>query len=329
MQTPQELVEERKEARQLLEALPENQREFLYRFSLMSAAFRKDYALNIGEIPEPIHHPGDIFDQLVGPWIDQVDETYYTISPLLANAAKEACPESRINQLHAQIADAILKAKDLTMIEAQSVLFHSIVGQNKDSFVAVIRGLMTIPENDWKKLCQEFSLFMHIKTDPPGELFPGDTFINSLFRSFQYRIAVEIEPESAPKILEIWDKETKPYEPRQSYLHSRIILATQVLMHHPVSLSVRKMMAYLKELIDIKDSDKEVQVIYDNLTRELKNIRLINPTLSASYLALFLQVNLFTLHSSATLLMHWMNFNPKLGLYYWLILRRTALTLGF
>lgn len=272
-QTPREVVEEREEARQLLIDLPEDQRELLYRLSLMSTKFREDYVLNIGEIPAPISYPGDIFIQLVGPWVDPVGETYYTISPLLADAAKQVWSEDKISGLHAQIADAILKAKDLTMIEAQSVLFHSIVGQNKDSFVAVIRGLMTIPENDWKKLCQEFSLFMHIKTDPPGELFPGDTFINSLFRSFQYRIAVEIEPESAPKILEIWDKETKPYEPRQSYLHSRIILATQVLMHHPVSLSVRKMMAYLKELIDIKDSDKEVQVIYDNLTRELKKYK--------------------------------------------------------
>ena len=266
LQPPQELVDEREQARQLLLNLPENQREFLYRLSLMSAAFRKDYALNIGEIPEPIPHPGDIFDQLVGPWIDQVDETYYTISPLLANAAKEVCPESRINQLHAQVANAILKTKDLTTMEAQAILFHSTLGQNKTGLIAVIQALMTVPENDWKELSQDFSLWMHIKTDPPEELFPGDAFVNYLFRSFQYGIAVEVKPELAPKILEIWDKEAKPYEPHESYLLSRLTLATEALRYYQVLLPAKQMVGYLEEIIDIIDSDEKVQEVYGDLT---------------------------------------------------------------
>ena len=70
LQTPQEVIEEREEARQLLINLPEEQREYLYRLSLLSTAFRKDYARKIGEIPETIPYPGDVFSQLVGPWID-------------------------------------------------------------------------------------------------------------------------------------------------------------------------------------------------------------------------------------------------------------------
>ena len=266
LQTPQELVEEREEARQLLISLPENHREFLYRLSLMSTEFRKDYVLNIGEIPKPIPHPGDIFSQLVGPWIDSVDETYYTISPLLANAAKEVWPDSEINKLHFQVANAILKTKDLTTIEAQAILVHSMCGQNKTGLIAVIQALMAAPENDWKGFSQEFSLWMHVNTNPPGELFPGDTSVNYLFRSFQYRIAVEVEPEFAPKILEIWDKETKPYEPRQSYLLSRLMLATQALRYYQVSLPVKEMVDYLKEIIDITDSDKKVQEVYGDFT---------------------------------------------------------------
>ena len=109
LRPPQEVVDEREQARQLLLNLPEDHREFLYRLSLISTEFRKDYALNIGEISESILQPGDVFSQLVGPWIDLVDETYHTISPLLANAAKEVWPESEINKLHAEIANAISK----------------------------------------------------------------------------------------------------------------------------------------------------------------------------------------------------------------------------
>ena len=269
LQTPRKVIEEREEARQLLLNLPENQREFLYRLSLIST-FREDYALNIGEIPESISHPGAVFSQLVGPWIDSVDETYYTISPLLTNAARQVWSESKINKLHAQIADAILKATNLTTIEARTVLFHSIVGQNKEGIIAVIHGLITTAGENWEELSKEFSWLMYVQTDPPEELFPGDAFVNSLFRLLQYRIAVEVQPERAPKILEIWDQEAKPHQPHQSYLLGRLMLAMQALIYDQVLLPVKQMVGYLKEIIEITDNNTELQETFDDFREELE-----------------------------------------------------------
>ena len=271
LQTPRKVVEEREEARQLLINLPENQREFLYRLSLIFTEFRRDYALNIGEIPESIPHPGDVFSQLVGPWIDSVDEIYYTTSPLLTNAARQVWSENKINKLHTQIADAILKATNLTTIEARAVLFHSIVGQNKEGIIAVIHGLITAARDDWKELSKEFSWLMYVQTDPPEELFPGDAFVNSLFRLLQYRIAVEVQPERAPKILEIWDKEAKPHQPHQSYLLGRLMLAMQALIYDQVLLPVKQMVGYLKEIIEITDNNTELQETFDDVRKELEN----------------------------------------------------------
>ena len=269
LQTPQEVVKEREEARQILMGLSENQRKLLYRLSLLTE-FRRDYSLNIGEIPEAIPYPGDVFSQLVGPWIDQVSENYYTISPLLKNAANEVWSKSKINDLHAEVANAILKANNLTIIEAGSVLLHSIRGVNKKGVIAVIASLMTASDDNWKMVSQALSWVTYIKTNPSKELFPGDTFANYCFRSLQYRIAVEVEPEFAPKILEIWDKETKPHEPNQPDPFSRIMLTTQVLMYHQVLLPAKQMVAYLKEIIDIKNNDKEVWETYLNSMGELE-----------------------------------------------------------
>ena len=262
VQTPGEVVEEREEARRLLADLPDNQQEFLYRLSLMATEFRKDYAVNIGEIPESLPYVGDIFGQLVGPWIDPVNKSYYTISPLLTRAADHVWSESKRNMLHAQIADAILKTGNLTRIEACAVLTHSIVGKNKLGFIAVINALRAAPEENWKEICQEFSWLIHVKSDIPEKSFPGDTFIKHLFRSLQYRIATEVEPESAPKILEIWDKETKPYAPHQSYLLARLEVATEALMYCQASLSAKQIVGFLREIIDITDNNNEVQKIY-------------------------------------------------------------------
>ena len=274
LQPPEEVKEEREAARLLLTDLPKDRREFLYRLSLMSIGFRKDYALNLAEIPEPIFHPGDVFSQLVGPWIDQVSETYYTVSPLLTNAAKEVWAESRIKDLHAYIANAILKTKNLTITEAWTVLTHSMIGQNRGGFISVIHALMTAQEDDWKNLCQEFSWLASIKTDPHEELFPGDAFVNQMFRSLQYRIAVEVRPKLVPKILENWDKEAKPYKPRQSYLLSRLMLATEILKYNQGTLPAKKLIGYLKEIIDIKNMNEKVWKSYFNSMEELKEINI-------------------------------------------------------
>ena len=267
--TPPEIIEEREEARQLLADLPENQREFLYRLSLMFTPFTREYALNIGEISESIPLSGDIFSQLVGPWIDPTRKEYYTISPLLDNAAKQVWSEDKINTLHAQIANAILKTKNLTTTEAWAVLSHSMLGQNREGLVAIVRALLTVPKDDWKKLSQEFSWLIHVKTNPPEELFPGDVLVNHLFRSLQYRIAVEIELGFAPKVLEIWDKETKPYKPHKSYILSRIMLAIQALLYYQVPLPVKQKIDYIKEIIASEDSCKEIQEVYNIFKRQL------------------------------------------------------------
>ena len=88
--------------------------------------------LNIGEIPEPIPNSGDILSQLVGPWIDQVSENYYAISPLLKDAAKAVWSDDTIKRLQANIANAILKTKKLTPTEAWTVFTHSMAGENKE-----------------------------------------------------------------------------------------------------------------------------------------------------------------------------------------------------
>ena len=269
VQTPGEVVEEREATRQLLVELPDDQQEFLYRLSMLPMPFRRDYALYIGEIPKTIPYSGNIFSQLVGPWIDQIHETYYTISPLLTNVAKQIWSEKKINDLHAQIAMAILESRDLTKIEARAVLYHSMLGQNEQGFIAVICALMTAPQDNWKELSHEFSWLIHLETDSPGMLFLENPVVNNLFRSLQHRMAVEVEPETAPNILENWDKEVVPFEPDQSYHLDRLMLAQHALTYGQSSLSAKRIVGYLKEIIEITKKHKEFQVTYDDSTGKL------------------------------------------------------------
>ena len=264
MQKPPEVVKEQELAQQLLTQLPDEQREFLYRLSLIPTEFRRDYALNIGDMPESIPYPGVIFDRLVGPWIDQVTEAYFIISPLLTNVAEQVWPESKTRELRAQIADAILKTRNLTIIETRAVFLNSMVGQNTLGFIAVIQALRTASEDSWKELRQEFSWLINGETHIPERFFPGDVFVNHLFRSLQHRIAVEVEPKAAPNILENWDRETVSYEPHHLYLQNRLLLATQALRYYQIPLPAKRIVGYLEEIINITESNNEAREIYYN-----------------------------------------------------------------
>ena len=269
LQTPPDVLEELEEARQLLMDLPIDQREFLYRLSLMPGPFKRDLAVNIGEIEDSITHPGDIFSQLVGPWIDPVSDTYYGISPLLNNAAAQVWSGDKIKKLRAQIANTILRAGNLTKIEAQAVLINSIAGKNETALVAIIHALRSVPIEHWRQLSRDFSWLIFLNTNDGEELISGDFIGNQVFRSLQYRIAAEVEPETAPKILEIWERETESHSTQSTYLLARKNLMGQALMSLQVALPLQQMMRYLKELISLDDTDA-IQQIYTNLPPQLE-----------------------------------------------------------
>ena len=192
----------------------------------------------------------------------------------MTNAAKEVWSDDKIKDLHAHIANAILKTKHLTILEIQSVFFHGMAGKNKEAFCTVIGLLMFAPENKWEKLSQEFSWLIGIKTDYIKSLFSDDVSANISFRTLQYRIAVKEEPEFAPKLLELLEQETRPSEVHESYLMERLILATQVLKYHQVALPAQKLIGYLKYIVEIIENNKDVEDKYFNLFEQLEGYKL-------------------------------------------------------
>ena len=265
LQTPSEVVEEREEARQLLLDLPDHQRELLYRLSLMFTRFRREVAIAVGEIPESIPYPGDILSQVVGPWIDPVDDTYFAVSPLLSNAATMVWSTSKVNRIESEIADSFLRQKTLRTVEAQAAFIHSMKGNNKLGLISVINALIAVPIENWEPLSKEFAWMTYIHTNPPKELFPGEGLPNHLFRLVQYRIAVNVDPEYAPKIMAIWDKETRSYESDKEYNQARTTLGVHALLYVKVLLPVKQMVTYIEEIIEISNRSNEVQEFFRDI----------------------------------------------------------------
>jgi hypothetical protein len=100
-----EVEAEKRECRQLLNSLPSGQRQALYRLSVFPGVFRCDHGIAIISSPPPLPEPGDLFDPLLGPWIEPLHAGYFTLSPLISGCAKQVfSPEEfrtlQIDALH-------------------------------------------------------------------------------------------------------------------------------------------------------------------------------------------------------------------------------------
>lgn len=257
--TPPDVLREQSESRQLLvEQLSEEEREFVYRLTIIAGAFRRDHAVATGECPPSLTHSGDAFDRLVGPWIESVGRGYYRVSPLLENAATQVWSKEKIQSLHSAVARAILKCGNLSTIEAETVFLHAWAGRDREVVAIVLHSLLVTPKKVWKSLAQDLSWLLHIGLEPRRPPFPDDPFVNFMFRMLQFRIAAEVELAKASLVFKVWDEEAIPYEPREPFLLGRYMLASHVLLYYQVEVPPKRLVALLVEMAEIEGRIKEV-----------------------------------------------------------------------
>ncbi len=103
-ETPEDVREQQQQARQLLDVLPPEEADLLYRASVALAPFRREHIVLLGENAN-LSHPGDLFDRLVGPWIERSAGDRFVLSPLLKNAGTEVWSQSTIEGIHSQLAN--------------------------------------------------------------------------------------------------------------------------------------------------------------------------------------------------------------------------------
>jgi len=259
LKTPSDVIRERSEARELLiEQLPEENRELVYRLSIVLGPFRRDHAVAISEIEPPIQFPGDALDKLIGPWIEIVGERYYSVSPLLENAANQVWPEEKVKSLHAAIGQKILTCGQLTTLEATKIFFHAWTSRDVWTMSMASHGIITAPEHIFKSIAHDLSWLIYVGVAPYQTLFPEYPFINYFLRMLQFRIAVVVEPKAGSKIAEAWKKEITPHEPREAFMGERLLFVTHLLLYYQVDLSPGRLLACLLELSEILEEPGEI-----------------------------------------------------------------------
>ena len=130
IQTPNEILDVRAEARRLLAELDPPARELIYRLSLVVELLDRERLMEIANSPPAISDPGRAIDRLVGPWLEVVQPDIFRISPLVRSAGEAANGLAWTMNTHRSIAQALLSRRSLTPSDVSEILLHAIAARD-------------------------------------------------------------------------------------------------------------------------------------------------------------------------------------------------------
>ncbi|OGV39512.1 MAG: hypothetical protein A2X48_12815 [Lentisphaerae bacterium GWF2_49_21] len=266
--TPEDVKEQQAQARQLLCALESDEKDLLYRASVALTPFRREHIVRLGEKAK-LKHPGDIFDRIVGPWIERTADDRFELSPLLRNSASEVWSVPTIEKIHAEIADVIMNSKALSITDGSHAFLHALLGRNKSVLGMMAISLMKQSSKETQQAFgQSMFWFLSYKVESDsGSLFDNDANLSFLLRMLQFRLCAIAEPDKAPQILSALERELPELDNTPATLLPIMLFCINGLLYVQVPLKMSYVIYLFKklELIQQRIIESQNQELLDSI----------------------------------------------------------------
>ncbi len=164
-------------------------RLFLYRLSLIVLKFDRKMALAIAETIPSLKLPGETFEALLGPWIEQKSEDRYAVSPLVSNTGQTTLHESDQKNVHRVVVDQLLTRNPFPADLFGQLLAHSLIARHEVGLMRIVAAVfMTKEEEKVRYLAHE--LFILQIVDSNKRIFPENPHLSYLLRIAQFIITI-------------------------------------------------------------------------------------------------------------------------------------------
>jgi len=191
VETRPEILDVRAEARSLIRALPETDRELLARSSLLSGRVPRARVMMVAALYPPIAEPGNVIDRLTGPWLERTDNNDLRTSPLLTNLGATTRGRDWAVEMHRGIAFTFAKSKSLFASDVFVITTHAMAGQTAKPLIPIIMSLLQADPKVWAQVVETAFLLTSFGIGDSLPLpFPDPSDI-AAFRVLQLRIAIE------------------------------------------------------------------------------------------------------------------------------------------
>ncbi len=236
--------------KRLVETLPSDAaRTLAYRLSIFSCPFTRDHAIKMAEKAPSLERPGELFDLLVGPWIEHLGASYYRISPLLQGSAAEVWSDEEIKALHFTAARAMTAKSNITPSEASNALLFAIFGEADSVVLGLTRSLLTQVTAILPLIANDFLWITLLKLDPTKPIYPGNAVANSMLRQLQFIIAAETDHASiAANASEVWEREIENIGDSEARKLTRFLFLCTTTLRYNVYFSTELLIARIQEV---------------------------------------------------------------------------------
>ena len=188
-----EVIDVRAEARRMVSALPEDQRELLARASLVLGRISRERLIAVGRIEPPLAEPGHTIDRLTGPWLEVTDTSDLRISPLLSGLGADTRGAMWNTAMHSGIAWAWIVDRKLAATDVSTLLMHAIISGRIGPLAHILPSLLEAPAEVWKQIGETAGIFSKIGVDGRQKSPFASAMDTGVFRILQLRIAAEVE----------------------------------------------------------------------------------------------------------------------------------------
>ncbi len=230
--------------------------------SVFTGRFERQQALHLGRLEPQIRLPGDVFDSLVGPWIEPVDEKHFRVSPLLENTAKEHFSKQELVEIHREAARSFLSLPSIDAPGFASLLTHAFVARDRESLAAAVLSVFSKEDSvSWAELSTYIGWFGFAKLELGEKLFAEDPFLSELLRRLQFRVAAEKMPDMAVRVARVWEQEVRQLDDAQLPVEisrmSLLVFLNEVTSAERVPFPIFTAVSYLYEDYRILKNIKE------------------------------------------------------------------------
>lgn len=196
-----ELVDVRAEARRMVSALSEDERELLSRASLVIGRISRLRLMAVGRIPPALNEPGHTIDRLTGPWLEVTDTSDLRVSPLLRGLGAETRGQPWSTAMYGSIAWAWLADRSLSATDVATLLLHSMLSGKAGPLVSLLPSLLDASAEVWKQIGESAGMFASFGVGEQTKSPFKAAIDTAVLRILQLRIAAEAEPDKLEAIV--------------------------------------------------------------------------------------------------------------------------------
>ena len=139
-------------SRFLIKSLIDPDKDFLYRLSIVGDNFSRELALDIAEISPEIHNPGESLSNLIGPWLDKLENGEYCVTPLLQKTGRDNLKFVTQQAVHRLVVKKLTSNNIVEGSKASNVLTHLWSANDYQEFAQVLfLLLMSVKTKDQAK----------------------------------------------------------------------------------------------------------------------------------------------------------------------------------